>query len=157
MDSGKLPEATWWPQSAAGKTYLYLERLLASMLEINSSNRPNAQQVLESLTIIRAGEFAQSEVLLTGDDTVRIQAFPVYSSPSKIQRFLSKNKLRSPIYRETSSMNVPTRLPFSRSLSNETRNPGPVAMNFSWQLAGYTREQRDNIIKSLYTSAVCNS
>lgn len=81
MDSGKLPEATWWPPPAAGKTcrLLYLERLLASMLELDFSNRPNAHQVLESLRIIRAGEFAQSEVLLTGDDTLPIQAFPVYS------------------------------------------------------------------------------
>ena len=29
-----------------------------------------------------------------------------------------------------------------------TANPGPVAMDYAWQ-ANFTREQRDNIIKSL--------
>lgn len=89
VDSGKLPEATWWPPSPAGKPdrLFYLEKLLASMLELDPINRPNAQKVLESLRIIRDGEFGQSEVLLTDHENAPIQASPVYSHSLRFRDF----------------------------------------------------------------------
>ena len=74
---GKLPEATVWPPSPGGKPdrLFYFEKLVASMLELDSVNRPNARQVLQNLKVIRTGEFSQSEVLLPGDDNAPIQVY----------------------------------------------------------------------------------
>jgi serine/threonine protein kinase len=75
MSRGRLPESTWWPSSPAGNPdrLFCLEKLVASMLELDSVNRPNAREVLQKLALIRGGEFGGTPEFLFGDNSAPIQ------------------------------------------------------------------------------------
>jgi serine/threonine protein kinase len=110
VERGILPESTWWPPTSAGEPdrMFYLEKLVASMLERDSGNRPSARLVLQSLKEIRDGCLSGSEAFLTGDDKVPIQvALPSRGltirdvcprrscRPQKLAKYLLKKCARS--------------------------------------------------------------
>ena len=145
LERGQLSGVTWWPPSPAGNSELlfYLEWMVASMLELDPASRPNAQQILQCIRNMRAGKFSQSEVHLTDENDAPILVRPSCCRHLTSKRCLSKKKLPLTDRREASSLKVPTRLPFRRSLSREEDKDAIIRPNVD--------ESEKFIISSMYT------
>jgi len=141
----QLSGATWWPPSPAGNSGLvfHLEKLVASMLELDPASRPNAQQILQFIRAMRAGKFNQlREVHLTDDNDAPIQVRPSCCRHLTSKRCLSKKNFPFRDSREASSLKVPTRLPFRRSLSGEEGNDIIMRSNVDESQNPITTSQR---------------
>jgi len=74
QSTGQLP-VCWWPYIVADEKpsrLLYLENLLASTLERDAVNRPNAQRVLEKLRSISEDPFGKDSITLTDDRPIQV-------------------------------------------------------------------------------------